>query len=138
VKHGHARANKRTAEYLAWSSIVSSCGNPSSASYRRDLFACDRWKNSFENFLSDMGLRPSPHHSIDRIDNAGGYEPENCRWATAIEQARNKTTNRLFTIDGETKCISAWAEIVGIQPESMGYRLRHWPAYRWLSPRRHW
>lgn len=94
TKHGDNRAGKRTPEYRCWSHIKSRCYNPKVERYPhyggRGITVCQRWLQSFENFLSDMGRRPSKHHSIDRIDNDGNYEPNNCRWATASEQQQNK------------------------------------------------
>ena len=84
----------KTREYRIWAGMISRCHDVNSSSYSRyggrGIFVCSRWRNSFENFLSDMGERPSPSHSIDRINNEKGYSPENCRWADPFQQARNK------------------------------------------------
>lgn len=105
-QHGHCINGKITPEYHAWAGMLQRCVNPSEPSYRnygaRGITVCDHWRDSFENFLADMGPRPSSRHSIDRHpDNNGNYEPTNCRWATSTEQGNNKRTNRLVTIDGE-------------------------------------
>jgi hypothetical protein len=82
-----------TAEYAIWSGMKQRCFNPRSKHFKdwgaRGITVCDRWL-SFPNFLSDMGFKPSPHHSIHRIDNDGNYEPSNCKWATAKEQCTNR------------------------------------------------
>jgi hypothetical protein len=92
-KHGHT-VGRSTAEYRAWNALKTRCTNTNIPGYKywggRGITLCERWRDSFEAFLADMGPRPSPKHSLDRIDNDGNYEPGNCRWATASEQNRNQ------------------------------------------------
>ena len=114
-------------------------GNPKAAGYAgyggRGISVCDRWRDSFEAFFADMGLRPSPAHSIDRIDNNGNYEPANCRWATNREQGRNRRTNRVVVIEGRTGLISLFAEEAGISHQALRLRIaKGWPDKHLLLP----
>lgn len=116
-------------EYRAWSAIKDRCfrqGNSEFHNYGgRGITMCARWLESFENFLADMGPRPSAKHSIDRIDNDGNYEPGNCQWSTTSEQARNKRTTRMITIDGTTRCIADWADALGVPRNRIRHRLNN-------------
>lgn len=95
--HGHIRTDKRSREYLTWSGMKARCTNPKASNYKhygeRGITICETWLNSFKQFLEDMGERPE-NTSIDRIDNDGNYEPDNCRWATAAEQRSNQRRNK--------------------------------------------
>ncbi len=93
LKHGQNHREKPTAEYRAWISMKSRCYNPNATSYKdyggRGVRVCERWLNSFEAFFEDMGKKPAPDYSLDRIDPYGNYTPENCRWADKVTQSRN-------------------------------------------------
>lgn len=101
--------------------MLNRCINPAKPYYFGRVSVCERW-HSFENFLADMGERPSASHSIDRIKNEQGYEPENCRWATQSEQMRNTSHTRLVTWEGVTRCISEWSVITGIKRTTLTMR----------------
>jgi hypothetical protein len=81
-------------EYKTWGNIKTRCYNKNREEYKnyggRGITVCDRWLSSFENFYKDMGHKPTPSHSIDRINVNGNYEPDNCKWSTRKEQANNK------------------------------------------------
>ncbi|KKN40974.1 hypothetical protein LCGC14_0728060 [marine sediment metagenome] len=121
-----------TREHRAWKSMLARCFNPNAANYAnysaRGIRVCKRWrgKQGFSNFLADMGPVPSKL-TLERIDNNGNYEPGNCRWATRLEQNRNKRTNRFLTHDGRTLPLCQWVEIKGLSRSTIASRLaRGW------------
>ena len=125
-----------TPEHNAWKQMKARCFNPNHPSYLdwggRGITVCDRWKNSFEDFLADMGSRPTAKHSLDRIDNNADYSPKNCRWATKAEQVNNKRNNKpLITIGNETWTIAQWTEKKGYGKTVIHVRLKlGWSEYK--------
>jgi hypothetical protein len=102
------------------------CSNPNSISYSnyggRGIRVCARWE-SFPDFLADMGLKPTPKHTIDRIDVNGHYEPGNCRWASRHEQAGNRRTSHLLEIEGVRSCLTEWSVVANAPPSRIQGRL---------------
>ncbi len=138
VKHGHARNGKRHPLYRVWSHMIERCENPNNEGFKdygaRGIKVCPRWRESFTAFLTDMGERPTPKHTIDRKDNDKGYEPGNARWATAFEQANNKRSSRWVTHDGHTLTLKQAATLCGITYSSLHSRLlRGWPVEKALT-----
>lgn len=99
--HGECVDRTHTPEYAAWTSMKQRCDNPHATGFKyyggRGISVCSRWRESFKNFLADMGRRPSARHSLDRIDNDGNYDAENCRWATKLTQMSNRRPQRSDT-----------------------------------------
>ncbi len=123
-------------EYGIWAGIKHRCRNSSMKGYGgRGIYYCKRWE-SFENFLDDMGRRPTDNHSIERINNSKGYSRENCKWALPFEQARNTRRNHFISFQGETLCITDWAKRLGISPTSLHKRIYklYWPLSKALVP----
>jgi len=103
------------------------CMNPKNNKYSfygaRGIKVCDRWVKSFDNFLADMGYRPSKKHSIDRINNDGDYCPENCKWATHKEQCNNRRTSVRYMYNGKEVSMSDLMEISGLNQPILWYRI---------------
>lgn len=115
-------------EHKAWVKMRERCNNPREIGYARyggrGIKVCSRWAESFDNFFDDMGLKPSPKHSIDRIDNDKDYSPDNCRWATRTEQCRNRRSNVVLEYNGERKILREWSEQTGVSETLLRGRLR--------------
>jgi hypothetical protein len=141
VKHGHIKScgclakegtrtthgMRRTSEYGIWSHMLSRCNNKNNPAYAlyggRGITVDQRWL-SFENFMSDMGTRPSKQHSLDRINCDGGYSPQNCRWATHKQQQRNRRNNKVMEANGLTATFAEHCESSGVKYQTAFMRLK--------------
>lgn len=126
TKHGHGTPGAKTPEFITWMNIKQRCTNPKNSHYKwyggKGIRVCERW-DSFDNFLSDMGLRPSSMHSIERLNNDRDYEPSNCVWGTRDQQARNKSTSRFIEYNGERLILADWARRFGCRDSQILYFL---------------
>src|SRR5438067_729952 len=114
-----SNTRKRVPGYSSWCGMIQRCHNPDNPDYYlyggKGVRVCNRWRWSFMDFLADMGLRPSPRHSLDRYpDRDGNYEPNNCRWATDKEQANNRRHTIFLEHDGKRLTIEEWSEVTGV------------------------
>lgn len=135
--HGDASGGRCTVEYNVWATMLARCVNVKVRSYPnyggRGIRVCARWQ-SFANFLADMGRRPSAKHSINRVNNDGDYTPENCRWATAAEQANNTRCSRWLVHRGARATLTQHARRAGLRVGTVWYRLqRGWSVQRALT-----
>lgn len=109
-KHG----NSCKAEYFVYHGMLSRCYDQLAVGFAnyggRGITVCAKWRDSLQAFLTDMGPRPTPAHTLDRLNNDGNYEPGNCQWATRYEQARNRRSNVKLTLNGETLILKDWAK----------------------------
>lgn len=116
----------RTAENWVWHSMIRRCTNPNQKNWvrygGRGIKVCDRWLNSFEDFLVDMGRMPSPDHTIEREDNDKDYTPENCIWATWDAQNNNKRNSHFIEHQGRRQTIAQWARELGIKARTINRR----------------
>lgn len=156
----HPAQEYRSKEYHAWVRMYHRCHNEDYDGWAdyggRGIYVCVRWRESYDAFLSDMGRAPTPAHSIERMDNDGGYScgrPEcpdckarkisqsNCRWATKREQANNRRSNVRISYRGKSLTMAEWARFLGISRKCLWKRLQlaekhpgEWPLSRILSP----
>lgn len=128
LKHGASVNDDRTGAYRSWTTMKSRCYNEDNNRYQyyggRGITVCDRWLNSFENFLADMGERPDGY-TLDRIDVNGHYTPDNCRWASSKEQARNQRTNVWYLVGNEKMIQADVARRLGVCSASVTQMRRH-------------
>lgn len=125
-KHGHAKPGNATRTYRSWCKMKQRCESRTAHNWEhyggRGIAVCERWQQ-FEFFLEDMGERPDDA-TLERIDNSLGYSPDNCKWATKSEQARNRRSNTMLTIYGKTMCLAAWIAISGAKQGTVSMRLK--------------
>ncbi len=136
IGHGHARKASRTGTYESWGAMKARCLKKNHKSYQeyggRGIRVCDRWLESFDNFLLDMGERPEGT-TLDRYPNCeGNYEPGNCRWATPAQQNENRSITLRYTVDGKTLSIKGWEQETGIPYKVLYQRLY---ALKWAPER---
>jgi len=136
--HGEAKHGRRSPEWLAWMAMKNRCYNSKNISYadygNRGIKVCDRWRESYRNFLADMGRKPNKYFSIDRINVNGNYEPDNCRWVDAKQQSRNKRSNVMLTHNGTTQCLRDWSIELGVDYNLLHLRhIRGWTDERILN-----
>jgi hypothetical protein len=143
-RHGAATEGAHTAEYRAWRCMLTRGRNPnikrSDRYVMRGITVCDEWLpgkdgQGFKNFLAHVGPKPSPKHSLDRIDNDKGYEPWNVRWATAHEQVNNRSSTFRLNVNGETLSLQDAARISGIKASIILQRITKlgWPHDKAIS-----
>lgn len=118
--------SKNSATYRSWKDMRARCNSPSNSDFKdyggRGVSICDRW-NDFGAFFADMGERPTGT-TLDRIEVNGNYEPSNCRWATASQQANNKRSNHVIEYRGQKRTLLQWCGEFGIDHSKARYRLK--------------
>lgn len=135
--HGHSPRTGRTPTYAVYRDMVTRCTNPRYREFYlyggRGITICDRWSNSYENFLADMGERPEGM-TLERERVNEGYSPNNCKWATVLDQANNKRNSVFIEYNGKCMTVAQWARELNMDPFTIYYRRRKgWPAERILS-----
>jgi hypothetical protein len=129
LDHGESRLGTLTPEYRAYRNAKARCEHPNNHAYPNYGGRGIQFKfTSIREFLAEVGRKPSAKHSLDRIDVNGHYEKGNVRWATDLQQARNQRSNRRLTFHNETKCLTEWAEVIGVDSKILSNRLN---VYKW-------
>lgn len=133
VSHGGYLGGKERPEHYIWRTMIARCTNPNQEAYAyygaKGIKVCKRWLN-YANFLADMGLRPSPAHSLDRINTSNGYKPSNCKWSTRSEQQKNKTTTAIYSSDTFSGTLVECATFIGVSKSLALWRWKQWGTFQ--------
>lgn len=133
VTHGGYLGGKETSEHAIWRGMMARCYRKTSKDYARyggrGVSVCERW-HDYQNFIADMGVRPSTEHSIERLNPHANYEPDNCKWATRSEQQKNKTTTVLYDNGVFCGTLVECAKLVGISKELAHWRYKTWGTFQ--------
>jgi len=137
TRHGASHYGENNGAYRVWKGMRQRCNNPHTIGWKdyggRGITVCPEW-DSFEQFLADMGPRPSKEYSLDRLDNEQGYSKANCRWATTTEQGANRRGNRFLEYDGRRLTLAQWAQETGIPYATLRDRIANgWSPERILT-----
>ena len=128
IARNYVHGKRGTPEYKSWAGMKERCYSRINHSFpnygARGITVCDHWRDSFQNFIHDMGEKPAPNYSVERHDNNRGYCPCNCYWANPSTQANNKRNNIRLTVKGVTKTLAQWARFTGISPWMIKDRLK--------------
>lgn len=134
--HGYSKGKRKRIGYNCWAGMIQRCYYPNSVSYHnyggKGIKVCKRWRNSFLNFLNDMGNRPSFNHSIERLNRNKHYTPSNCKWATRIEQSRNTKNNVYIKYKNIKMTIAEWAECLNLEYSTFRYYLSKKRNMKWI------
>lgn len=128
TQHGGTSGGHSSPEHTAWWNMIQRCRNPAHPKYKdygaRGITVCAEWKESFQNFLRDLGRRPSDDHTLERVNNAQGYHRRNCKWATHREQQQNRRVNLTVQTPDGAVCAAELARRIGVSKGTMYYRIR--------------
>lgn len=128
IKHGEARRGAQTSEWRTWHGMIHRCTRQNNDDFHhyggRGIKVCDRWLNSFNDFVADMGRKPTKKHTLERKDANGNYEPNNCIWALQVVQVRNRRNTHRVEFRGQTMSLADAADLVGFKLSFVYARVR--------------
>ncbi len=127
-------------EFRVWVKMRQRCYLKTAKDYPRyggrGIRVCKEWDESFISFFDHVGSRPTPKHSLERLDNNADYEPGNVTWATMKQQTRNRSSTRIIAFNGVFMCSKDWADYLGLSKGALCTRLKNWPVERALSAKK--